>query len=150
MSDTDFFLNQTGGSVSTQLGTRLSNIKNQVLSTQSIIGVQTDNSSDAIPYSAFGKSLLSVSTLNGLVGLINSADTNVQVIDSGVGEINFTLDNALKLAVKNAYTEVMNELRTLSIIPTTTSCDIGSTTSPFRNVYSKVLNLQSGADSLYW
>lgn len=146
MSDTDFFLNQTGGSVSTQLGTRLSNIKNQVLSTQSIIGVQTDNSSDAIPYSAFGKSLLSVSTLNGLVGLINTADTNVQVIDSGVGEINFTLDNALKLAVKNAYTEVMNELRTLTIIPTTTTCDIGgsSISSYFRDGYFKRLNLKNG------
>jgi len=119
MSDTDFFLNQTGGSVSQQLGTRLNNFKNQVLSTQSVIGIQPDNSTDAIPYTAFGKSLLSVSTLNGLVGLINSADTQVQVIDSGTGEINFTLDNQLKLVVKNLYTEVLNELRSLNIIPAT-------------------------------
>lgn len=127
MSDTDFFLNQTGGSVSTQLGTRLSNIKNQVLSTQSVIGIQPDNSTDAIPYTAFGKSLLSVSTLNGLVGLINSADTQVQVIDSGTGEINFTLDNQLKLVVKNLYTEVLNELRSLNIVSATDlGYDVGS------------------------
>lgn len=123
MSDTDFFLNQTGGSVSTQLGTRLSNIKNQVITTQSVIGIQPDNSTDAIPYTAFGKSLLNVSTLNGLVGLLNQADSKVEVIDSGTGSIDFTLDNALKLSVKNAYTEVLNELRTLNVKPAT---DLGS------------------------
>lgn len=148
-SDTDFFLNQTGGSVSQQLGTRLNNVKNQVLSTQSVIGIQPDNSTDAIPYTAFGKSLLNVSTLNGLVGLINSADTNVSVIDSGIGQIDFTLDNALKLSVKNAYTEVLNELRTLSIIPTTTTSDLGSSASRFRNLYTTgISQVKNGADNI--
>lgn len=119
----DFFLNQNSSSNSNSLGTRLSNIKNNVITSQSVVGIQADNSTEAIPYTAFGKSLLNVSTLNGLVGLINTADTNVQVIDSGTGEINFTLDNALMIQVKNLYSQVLNELQTKNVKPIT---DLGS------------------------
>jgi len=143
-SDTDFFLNQTGGSVSTQLGPRLSNIKNQVLSIQSVIGIQPDNSTDAIPYTAFGKSLLNVSTLNGLVGLINQADTKVEVIDSATGQIDFTLDGALKLSVRNAYSEVLNELRTLNVKPATDlGADLGDANKRYNVGYIRKITTNS-------
>ena len=130
--------------VSTQLGTRLSNIKNQVITTQSVIGIQPDNSTDAIPYTAFGKSLLNVSTLNGLVALINQADTKVEVIDSATGEINFTLDNALKLVVKNAYTEVLNELRTLNVKPATDlGADLGDANKRYNTGFIRKITTNS-------
>jgi hypothetical protein len=135
----NFFGNSaTAGSSGSQtdLGSRLYNLKQISIGNEAMVSILPDDNIVQIPVTTFGKSLLSVSTLNGLVGLLNTADTNVQVIDSGTGEINFTLDNALKLAVKNAYTEVMNELRTLSIIPTTTTCDIGSSSNKFRTLHT--------------
>ena len=67
-----------------------------------------------------------------------------------MGQIDLKIDNTLIQQWKVLYTKVLNELQTLSIIPSNTTCDIGSSASPFRNVYSKVLNLQSGADSLVY
>ena len=131
----NFFGNSSSAGSSgsqTDLGSRLYNLKQISIGNEAMVSILPDDNIVQIPVTTFGKSLLSVSTLNGLVGLLNTADTNVQVIDSGTGEINFTLDNALKLVVKNAYTEVMNELRTLSIIPTTTTSDLGSSANPFR------------------
>ena len=117
----NFFGSSSSNNEATQaeLGSRLYNIKQSSIGTESVLSILPDNNVVVNTCSSFGKSLLNVSTLNQLVGLINSGDSKVEVIDSTTGEINFTLDNALKLVVKNAYTEVLNELRSLNIIPAT-------------------------------
>ena len=109
----NFFGSSSSNNEATQaeLGSRLYNIKQSSIGTESVLSILPDNNVVVNTCSSFGKSLLNVSTLNQLVGLINSGDSKVEVIDSTTGEINFTLDNALKLVVKNAYTEVLNELR---------------------------------------
>ncbi|MFN9956057.1 MAG: hypothetical protein ACK55I_23425, partial [bacterium] len=102
---TNFFGSSSGGGASSEaeLGSRLYHMKEVAIGTESILSVLPDDNIVATPCSSFGKSLLNVSTLNSLVGLINSADTKVEVIDSGTGQIDFTLDNQLKLQITNAY-----------------------------------------------
>ena len=138
----------------TVLGTRLSNMKNSVCPyTQQVISVNSNDTVNVNQATSFGLSLLNVSTLNGLVGLINSADSKVEVIDSATGEINFTLDNALKLSVKNAYTEVLNELRSLNINPLTDlEYSLGTYNKRWNNIYgNKIVDCQairSGGSSI--
>lgn len=121
----NFFGSSSSNNEATQaeLGSRLYNIKQSSIGTESVLSILPDNNVVVNTCSSFGKSLLNVSSLNGLVGLLNTADSKVEVIDSGTGSIDFTLDNALKLSVKNAYTEVLNELRTMNVKPIT---DLGS------------------------
>ena len=128
-----------------EVGTRLFNIRESAIGSESILSILPDDNVVVNNCTNFGKSLLNVSSLNGLVGLINTADTKVEVIDSGTGEINFTLDNALKLKVMNAYTQVLNELISLNIVPDATHTrDIGSTTKYYNNVYGKTMVCKNG------
>lgn len=116
---TFFGSNSTSNITETNLGSRLYHIKEAAIGSESIVSILPDDNVVVNNCSSFGKSLLNVSTLNQLVGLINSGDSKVEVIDSGTGEIVFSLDNAVKMSVRNAYTEVLNELRSLNIIPAT-------------------------------
>ena len=141
---TFFGSNSTSNITETNLGSRLYHIKEAAIGSESIISILPDDNVVVNTCSSFGKSLLNVSTLNQLVGLINSGDSKVEVIDSTTGEINFTLDNALKLVVKNAYTEVLNELRSLNIIPATDlQYDLGTSSKRYNVGYIRKITTNS-------
>jgi hypothetical protein len=142
----NFFGSSSSNNEATQveLGSRLYNIKQSSIGTESVLSILPDNNVVVNTCSSFGKSLLNVSSLNGLVGLLNSADSKVEVIDSGTGSIDFTLDNALKLSVKNAYTEVLNELRSLNIIPATDlQYDLGTSTKRYGTGFIRKITTNS-------
>jgi hypothetical protein len=133
---TFFGSNSTSNITETNLGSRLYHIKEAAIGSESIVSILPDDNVVVNTCSSFGKSLLNVSSLNGLVGLLNSADSKVEVIDSGTGSIDFTLDNALKLSVKNLYTEVLNELRSLNIVPATDlEYNLGTSTKRYNYGY---------------
>jgi hypothetical protein len=134
----NFFGSSSTNNEATQaeLGSRLYNIKQSSIGTESVLSILPDNNVVVNTCSSFGKSLLNVSSLNGLVGLLNTADSKVEVIDSGTGSIDFTLDNALKLSVKNLYTEVLNELKALNINPLTDlEYSLGGSNKRWNNIY---------------
>jgi hypothetical protein len=151
----NFFGSSSSNNESSQaeLGSRLYNIKQSSIGAESVLSILPDNNVVVNTCSSFGKSLLNVSSLNGLVGLINSADSKVEVIDSGTGSIDFTLDNSLKLSVKNLYTEVLNEMRALNINPLTDlEYSLGTYNKRWNNIYgNKIVDCQavrSGASSI--
>ena len=121
----------------TVLGTRLSNMKNSVCPyTQQVISVNSNDTVNVNQATSFGLSLLATQDLNTLVSQLNQGDTALTITDAGVGQIDTKIDNTLIQQWKVGYSEVMNELRTRSIIPTTTTADLGSNASPFRNLYA--------------
>jgi general stress protein 26 len=120
-----------------ELGSRLYNIKQSSIGTESVLSILPDNNVVVNTCSSFGKSLLNVSSLNGLVGLINSADTQVQVLEAGtVGSVDITVDNSLKMSIKSLYSEVLNELRSLNINPLTDlEYSLGASGKRWNNIY---------------
>jgi hypothetical protein len=94
MSNTsDFF--GSSGNTSIDLGVRLTNIKTAPIQSDSCFSFRPDNTLSVIPISSYGKSLLSVNSLNGLINLINQQDSEVNVEDTGSGVINFKVDNEI-------------------------------------------------------
>jgi hypothetical protein len=130
----------------TDLGSRLYNLKRISIGNEAMVSILPDDNIVQIPVTTFGKSLLSVQDLNTLVSTLNQGDTALQITDLGVGQIDVKLDNTAVFQWKLAFSQCMNELRTLSIIPTTTTADIGgnSPASYFRNAYLKTLNIKNG------
>lgn len=152
----NFFGSSSTNNEATQaeLGSRLYNIKQSSIGTESVLSILPDNNVVVNTCSSFGKSLLNVSSLNGLVGLINSADTQVQVLEAGsVGSVDITVDNALKMSIKSLYSEVLNELRSLNINPLTDlEYSLGTSNKRWNNIYgNKIVDCQavrSGASSI--
>ena len=82
---------------SSSLGERLTTIKNLYIppGASQVLSLGFGSEVEPLNISNYGKSLLNVSSLNGLINLINQQDSKMEVIDSGTGEINVIVDNQL-------------------------------------------------------
>ena len=82
---------------SSTLGERLTTIKNLYIppGASQVLALGFGAEIEPLTISNYGKSLLNVSSLNGLINLINQQDSKMEVIDSGTGEIQVIVDNQL-------------------------------------------------------
>jgi hypothetical protein len=137
---------------STSLGTRLNNMKTSLCpNAQQILTVNLDDTEGVKPVSNYGLGLLNIQDASTLLNTLINTDSSITISDLGtghLGQIDVKIDNTLIQQWKVLYTQVMNELRTLSIIPTTTTCDIGSVASPYRSIYASNIYQPSGSNAL--
>jgi len=100
-------------STTSAVGERLSNIQDENVTAESVLLLQTNNKTDVVPISTYGKTLLNSISLAQLKADLDGSPTAVSVNDNGVGEINMTIDgdSNLRLQVKDAETNVYNELK---------------------------------------
>ena len=96
--------------VTTENGAILNNIAKQAVSAESILTLKPDDTITAVHISPYGKSILNETSISSLRNKILDADTAIEISDNGVGEINFDVDNVLKLQVTSANTTVKNNL----------------------------------------
>ena len=96
--------------VTTENGLILDNIAKQVVVTESVLTLKPDKIVTAVHISPYGKSILNETSISSLRNKILDADTAIEISDNGVGEINFDVDNVLKLQVTSANTTVKNNL----------------------------------------
>ena len=96
--------------VTTENGAILDNISKQAVVTESVLTLKPDNSVTAVHISPYGKSNLNETSISSLRNKILDADTAIQITDNGVGEINFEVDNVLKMQVTSANTKINNNL----------------------------------------
>jgi hypothetical protein len=75
------------------LGPRILAIKNASIISDSCFSIKPDNTVTTFQISSYGKSLLNVSDLNGLIRLIEQGDSSVSVTDTGAGEVYINIDN---------------------------------------------------------
>ena len=88
----------------------LNNIAKQAVSAESILTLKPDDTITAVHISPYRKSILNETSISSLRNKILDADTAIKISDNGVGEINFDVDNVLKLQVTSANTTVKNNL----------------------------------------
>jgi len=100
-------------STTSAVGERLSNIQDENVTAESVLLLQTNNNTDVVPVSTYGKTLLNSISLAQLKADLDGSPTAVSVNDSGTGEINMTIDGDanLRLQVKNTETNLYNELK---------------------------------------
>ena len=112
MSNYTIFGSTTGGGAITS--TLLKNISNTTLpNDEQLLVVEDDSVVSSVPISSYGKTLLNSISLAQLKADLDGSPTAVSVNDNGTGEVNITVDgdSNLRLQVKDAETNVYNELR---------------------------------------
>lgn len=150
-TNTDFFGGDKTASV--DLGPRLSAIESTPISGDVCISIKGDNTITTFPVSSYGKSLLNVASLNGLINLINQQDSEVKVEDAGAGVINFKVDNEI-IATMNVNGLTMASNKNLyahtilsstgavqffsDIKPVISTLNFGSNTQRWNNIFSSI------------
>ena len=127
----NLFGNDLSAAVSTENGPILSNIANQAVVTESVLTLLPDDTVTAVHISPYGKSILNETSVSSLRNKILEADTAIEITDNGVGEINFDVDNVLKMQVTSASTKINNNLLVDTIKRNSDSSDaisLGTTT----------------------
>jgi hypothetical protein len=149
MSGIDIFGSLKG---STSLGTRLNNMKTSLCpNAQQILTVNLDDTVGVQQVSNYGLGLLNTADASTLLNTLINTDSSITISDLGtgqIGQIDVKIDNTLIQQWKVLYTKVLNELQTLSIIPSNTTCDIGSVASPYRSIYASNIYQPSGSNQL--
>ena len=102
----NLFGNDLTSSATSDNGPILNNIAKQAVVTESVLTLKTDNSVTAVHISPYGKSILNETSVSSLRNKILEADTAIEITDNGVGEINFDVDNVLKMQVKSDNTQI--------------------------------------------
>ena len=92
------------------IGPILDNVKNTVVGAESLLTINVDDTITPVPISAYGKSILNETSVSSLRNKILDADTAIEITDNGVGEINFEVDDALKMQITDADTKIKNNL----------------------------------------
>ena len=83
----------------TGVGQRLLNIQNLTVAQDQVPILSTDNVVEGVNISSYGKTLLNETSVSSLRNAILQADTAVEIIDNGIGEINMEVDNNIKLQI---------------------------------------------------
>jgi hypothetical protein len=81
--------------ITANLGPRLEAIQTVFINEDSCISLRPDNSITTFKISSYGKSLLQLTDLNGLIKLIQQGDSKVEVDDTGVGSVEVIVDNEI-------------------------------------------------------
>jgi hypothetical protein len=120
----NLFGNDLTSSATSDNGPILNNIAKQAVVTESVLTLKTDNSVTAVHISPYGKSILNETSVSSLRNKILDADTAIEITDHGVGEINFDVDDVLKMQVTSTDTNIKNNL----LVDTTLTANTSVTT----------------------
>lgn len=115
----------------TGLGQRLLNIQNLTLSQDKVPILSIDNVVEGVNISSYGRTLLNQTSVSSLRSSILEADSSIQIVDNGIGEINMEIDNNLKIQITDANTKINNNLLVDTIkrkTDDTNALSFGSTT----------------------
>jgi hypothetical protein len=120
----NLFGNDLTTSSTSDNGPILNNIAKQAVVTESVLTLLPDDTVSAVHISPYGKSILNETSVSSLRNKILDADTAIEITDNGVGEVNFEVDNVLKMQVTSANTKINNNL----IVDTTLTANTSITT----------------------
>jgi hypothetical protein len=120
----NLFGNDLTSSATSDNGPILNNIAKQAVVTESVLTLKPDNSITAVHISPYGISILNETSVSSLRNKILDADTAIEITDNGVGEINFDVDDVLKMQVTSANTQIKNNV----LVDTTLTANTSITT----------------------
>jgi len=83
----------------TSIGERLLNIQSLNIAQDQVPVLGLNNIVEGVNISSYGKTLLNETSISSLRNAILEADTAIEIVDNGVGEINMEVDNNLKLQI---------------------------------------------------
>jgi len=83
----------------TSIGERLLNIQSLNIAQDQVPVLGLNNVVEGVNISSYGKTLLNETSISSLRNAILQADTAIEIVDNGVGEINMEVDDNLKLQI---------------------------------------------------
>ena len=133
---------------SSTLGERLTTIKNLYVppGASQVLALGFGAEVEPLAISNYGKSLLNVSSLNGLINLINQQDSKMEVIDTGTGEISVIVDN--QLVAKWSSGNLTFQPNKILYVDTIMSA--GGSVNFFSNVKPVIPTLNFGTNAERW